>query len=280
MIGVERVTHWMRSRRALKRRFNPYIVGTPVFDRHLFFGREAVARLTLERLTSKSIQLTGERRIGKTSFLHHLERGLREASSDGASRIPVFVDLEAVTASGFFRALMEEAIEVLGLSPETLSRLRVRRGRDGYTGEEWSSDLRRVLSELHARGRGPVRLVLLIDEIDAVREGFERALEAWLGPLLRDAPEELRVVVAGALSVPGDGLERIELLPLAPEDAEALVTRPVAGIYRYEANAVERILEQSGLRPFEIQRRCLYAVHRMLDDDRTTVRLADVEATP
>ena len=58
MIGVERVTHWMRSRRALKRHFNPYIVGTPVFDRHLFFGREAVARLTLERLTSKSIQLT------------------------------------------------------------------------------------------------------------------------------------------------------------------------------------------------------------------------------
>ena len=58
------------------------------------------------------------------------------------------------------------------------------------------------------------------------------------------------------------------------------MTRPVAGIYRYEANAVERILEQSRLRPFEIQRRCLYAVHRMLDGDRTTVRLADVEATP
>jgi hypothetical protein len=280
MIGVERVALWMRSRRARKRRYNPYIVGAPVFDRQLFFGREAAIRLTLERLASTSVQLSGERRIGKTSFLHHLELGLREPSSDDVRSFPVFVDLEAVKASGFVRSLIEETIEALALSHETLARLRVRRGHGGYAEEDFCRDLREVVGELRARGSGPFRLVLLIDEIDAVGEGSDRALDAWLGPLLQDAPEEVRVVVAGAASRPGGDLERIELQPLAPEDAEALVTQPVVGIYSYEASAVERILEQSGLRPFEIQRCCLYAIHRMLDADRTTVRLADVDATP
>src|SRR5262245_54500796 len=123
MIGVQRVALWMRSRRARKRRFNPYIAGTPVFDKQLFFGREAIASQALERLASGSVQLTGERRIGKTSFLHHLERSLREPARNGARCFPVFVDLEAVTASGMFRALMEEAIDVLSPSPETAGRL-------------------------------------------------------------------------------------------------------------------------------------------------------------
>jgi hypothetical protein len=57
-----------------------------------------------------------------------------------------------------------------------------------------------------------------------------------------------------------------------------LVKRPVAGVFRYEALAVERILELSSLRPYLIQRLCLHAVNRMLDDGRTTVRLADVGA--
>jgi len=32
MIGVERVALWMRSRRARKRRYNPYIVGVRLAD--------------------------------------------------------------------------------------------------------------------------------------------------------------------------------------------------------------------------------------------------------
>jgi len=55
-----------------------------------------------------------------------------------------------------------------------------------------------------------------------------------------------------------------------------LVREPVAGVYRYEAEAVERILSLSELRPCTIQRLCLDAVDRMLDDRRTTVRPSDV----
>jgi len=84
-------------------------------------------------------------------------------------------------------------------------------------------------------------------------------------------------------SGPGDrchgALDLLELPPFTPEEAEALVQKPVAGVFRYEPRAVERILQLSLLRPYPIQRLCLHAVDRMLDEGRATVRLADVEAT-
>ncbi len=73
-------------------------------------------------------------------------------------------------------------------------------------------------------------------------------------------------------------LHDLVLEPLTPEDAVALVTTPVEGVYRYEPRAVERILQLSRLRPYLVQRLCLEAVNRMLHEGRTTVRLADVEA--
>ena len=278
MINVGHLSAWMRRRRASRRRFNPYIVGTPVFDRHLFFGRQQLALSTLKLLSSHSVTLTGERRIGKTSFLYHLQSVL--AADKGRQRrfFPVFVDLEAVAAPGFFHAVMDETIEALALSPRTLAALRFSGEHNGYQADDFSHDLRHVVEELRQRTRDEVRLVLLIDEVDALREQPEQARDQWLGSLLESSPQELRLVLAGVGRGMHAALDELELEPLTLEEAEALVKRPVAGVFRYEALAVERILQLSCLRPYLIQRLCLHAVNRMLDDGRTTVRLADVEA--
>jgi len=278
MINVGHLSAWMRRRRASRRRFNPYIAGTPVFDRHLFFGRQQLALSTLKLLNSHSVTLTGERRIGKTSFLYHLQSVL--AADKGRQRrfFPVFVDLEAVAAPGFFHAVMDETIEALALSPRTLAALRFSGEHNGYQADDFSHDLRHVVEELRQRTRDEVRLVLLIDEVDALREHPEQARDQWLGSLLESSPQELRLVLAGVGRGMHAALDELELEPLTLEEAEALVKRPVAGVFRYEALAVERILQLSCLRPYLIQRLCLHAVNRMLDDGRTTVRLADVEA--
>jgi len=284
MIGVDQIAGWMRRRRAVRRRFNPYIVGTPVFDRRLFFGREALARRALELLGAHNVQLTGERRIGKTSFLHHLQGMLASPNGDECRSFPVFVDLEAVAARGFWGALMEETLEALALAPRTLVRLRFGGEHDAYREDDFSHDLRLVVEELRGRTRQPVRLVLLIDEADAIREDPERNGGHWLGPLLKSAPREVRVVVAGVGRGAGDARRRhgalhaLELEPFTQEDAEELVRKPVAGVFRYEPRAVQRILRVSRLRPFAIQRLCLHAVDRMLDEGRTMVRVSDVEA--
>ena len=233
---------------------------------------------TLRLLGSHSVTLTGERRIGKTSFLHHLQSVL--AADKGKQRrfFPVFVDLEAVAAPGFFHAVMDETIEALALSPRTLATLRFSREHNGYQAEDFGLDLRRVVEELRQRTRDEVSLVLLIDEVDALREHPEQTGDPWLGSLLKSCPQEVRFVLAGVGRGMHAALDELELEPFTPEEAEALVKRPVAGVFRYEAQAVERILELSSLRPYLIQKLCLHAVNRMLDDGRTTVRLADVQA--
>jgi hypothetical protein len=52
----------------------------------------------------------------------------------------------------------------------------------------------------------------------------------------------------------------------------------VAGVFRFQPQAVERILELSELRPYLVQKYCVHAVAHMLDEGRSTIRLADVEA--
>jgi NACHT domain len=284
MIGADQIAGWMRRRRAVRRRFNPYIVGTPVFDRHLFFGRETLARRALELLSSHSVQLTGERRIGKTSFLHHLQGMLAAPNGGERCSFPVFVDLQAVAARGFFGALIEEMVEALALAPRTLVRLRFGGEVDGYQAGDFSHDLRLVVEELRGRTPQPVRLVLLIDEADAIREDPEWIGDHWLGPLLESASREVRVVVTGVKREAGEprrrhgALHALELGPFTQEDAEELVRKPVASVFRYEPGAVQRILQVGRLRPFPIQKLCLHAVDRMLDEGRTMVRVSDVEA--
>ena len=62
------------------------------------------------------------------------------------------------------------------------------------------------------------------------------------------------------------------------EEAEALVRQPVEGVFRYEPEAVEKILAASALKPYVIQKFCIHAVNHMLEDDRTTITADDVEA--
>ena len=87
---------------------NPYIVGNPLtFDRtSLFKGRIALAEqitTALEHKRGNVIILQGERRIGKTSFLLHLEHLLPSIF------FPVFLDLQGAASSqgdsAFFYAL-------------------------------------------------------------------------------------------------------------------------------------------------------------------------------
>ena len=82
---------------------NPFIFESPVTGQH-FIGREREVNLMLDRIsnhTRGSIALAGERRIGKTSLLHHV------ASPDVISRWnmdadkSVFVYLDCGSISKF-----------------------------------------------------------------------------------------------------------------------------------------------------------------------------------
>ncbi|MGB3061134.1 MAG: hypothetical protein WBE17_15480, partial [Anaerolineae bacterium] len=74
---------------------NPYIVGPPIEDRALFFGREDVFDYVRSGLATRADNVTlvlyGGRRTGKTSVLRQIQRGRL-----GTTFAPVYVDMQVM----------------------------------------------------------------------------------------------------------------------------------------------------------------------------------------
>jgi tetratricopeptide (TPR) repeat protein len=287
VIGLGFVVQRTRRQRAMRRRFNPYIAGAPVLDAEMFFGREKLTARILSVLHHNSLMITGERRIGKTTFLYHLRKVLLTDELGEYRFFPVFVDLQGVPEQLFFHALMGEVVDALAVSPENRASLRFRAEGDQYEGRDFSHDLQRVIEELKTRTAKKVKLALLIDEVDVLNEYSERVNQRLRGIFMKTFSENLVAVMSGVgikrswkseVSPWYNFFDEIEITGLSREEAEALVRTPVSGVFRYETLAVERILEASALKPYLVQKLCIHAVNHMLEDGRTIVRVADVEA--
>ncbi len=287
LLGTGLVVQRVRRRRAIRRRFNPYIAGAPVLEDEMFFGREKLTQRLLNVLHHNSLMITGERRIGKTTFLYHLKKVLTADEGSDYRFFPVFVDLQGVPEHGFFHALMSDVVEALGLTPATRESLRFLPQPDSYDGRDFSHDLQRVIEELKGRTEKKVKLALLIDEVDVLNEYSERINQRLRSIFMKTFSENLVAVMSGVgvkrtwnseVSPWYNFFDEIEIAGFTREEAEALIKRPVAGVFRYQPEAVERILALSQLKPYLLQKFCVHAVNRMLEDGRTTVRSTDVEA--
>jgi tetratricopeptide (TPR) repeat protein len=287
VLGLGLLAQRLRRRRAVRRRFNPYIAGAPVLDDEMFFGRDKLTSRMLSVLHHNSLMITGERRIGKTTFLYHLKKVLAADEGSDYRFFPVFIDLQGVPEEAFFHALMADVVETLGLTPATQQSLRFARTSEVYDGRDFSHDLQRVIEELKTRTAMKVKLALLIDEVDVLNEYSERVNQRLRGIFMKTFSENLVAVMSGVgvkrtwnseVSPWYNFFDEIEITAFSREEAEALIKMPVAGVFRYEPEAVERILELSQKKPYLVQKLCIHAVNRILEEGRTTVRSADVEA--
>jgi hypothetical protein len=287
LVGLGWGTQRLRRSRARRRRFNPYIAGAPVLDDQMFYGREKLTARMLSTLHRNSLMITGERRIGKTTFLHHLKRVLAADEGGEWRFFPVFVDLQGVPEQSFFHALMAETVDSLGLTPATQGQMRFTRDAAGYDARDFSHDLQRVIAELKTRTPRKVKLAFLIDEVDVLNEYSESVNQRLRGVFMKSFSENLVAVMSGVgirrrwkseVSPWYNFFDEVELAPFSREEAEALVREPVAGFFQWRPEAVERVLELSQLRPYLVQKLCVHAVNRMLEQGRGTIRLEDVLA--
>jgi hypothetical protein len=191
-----------------------------------------------------------------------------------------------VPERAFFYALMAEVADTIDLSAETRGALRLRPESAGYEARDFSHDLKRVIEELKTRTRRRVKLALLLDEVDVLNEYSESVNQRLRGIFMKSFSENLVAVMSGVgirrrwkseVSPWYNFFDEIELAPFSREEAEALVREPVAGVFRWKPEAVERILELSRLRPYLVQKYCVHSLNHMLEEGRSTVRLADVE---
>lgn len=272
-----------RLRRRRERRFNPYIAGGPVFDESLFYGREPLIQRILQTVPNNSLLLHGERRIGKTSLLHQLQRRLEALDDPGCRFVPVYIDLQGVPEEKLFAALADPISELLP-STERIPAL----ARSSYSHHDLVRELHAWLPRLRERAGRPVQLVLLIDEVDELNGYPPRVSQNLRSLFMKRFAQDLTALTAIVAGVrirrewEQEGspwynfFEEIEVEPLSAEEARRLVTEPVRGLFRFEAGVAERIVAQAEGKPFQIQRRCLALVQRLHEEGRRTVTLEDV----
>jgi hypothetical protein len=231
--------------------------------------------------------ITGERRIGKTTFLYHLKKVLEADEATDYKFFPVLIDLQGVPETQFFPALMSDIVEGLAVSPATRESLRFRPGVERYDGRDFSHDVQRVLEELKSRTTRKVKLALLIDEVDVLNSYSESVNQRLRSIFMKTFSESLVAVMSGVgikrtwkseVSPWYNFFDEVELSGFTREEAEDLIKMPVGAFFRYEPAAIERILELSRLRPYLIQKFCINAVNRMLEQGRNVITLGDVEA--
>jgi hypothetical protein len=253
----------------------------------MFFGRQKLLARMLNVLHHNSLMITGERRIGKTTFLYHLRKALQTDDGTEYKFFPVFTDLQGVTEDDFFHAVMSDVVETLEPSAATRQSLHFASEVDGYDGRDFSHDLQRVIEELKTRTPQKVKLALLIDEVDVLNSYSERINQRLRGIFMKTFSEHLVAIMSGVgikRTWKSEGspwynfFDEIELSSFTREEAEALVREPVDGFFRWEPEAVQAILAHSDLKPYIIQKFCIHCVNLILEEGRTTVRKQDVEA--
>jgi hypothetical protein len=182
---------------------------------------------------------------------------------------------------------MAETVDSLKLRPATHAEMRFRPEATGYDARDFSHDLQRVIAELRTRTPRRVKLALLIDEVDVLNSYSESVNQRLRGVFMKSFSENLVAVMSGVgirrrwkseVSPWYNFFDEVELAPFSRDEAEALVREPVAGIFRWRADAVERVLELSQLRPYLVQKLCVHALNRMLEHGRSSIRLEDVDA--
>jgi CheY-like chemotaxis protein len=277
-----------RSRRAIERKFNPYISGGPVREPDMFFGREELLKRIINTLHNNSIMIHGPRRIGKTSLLYQLAARLRATSDPDHVFIPALIDLEGTAQAEFFHTLMEEILE--DCQPYLTKRLPLvynEKSEVAYTHRDSARDLRTLIGHFQQNSNKEVRLILLLDEVDVMNRYDQLVQQQLRRIFMKTFARNLGAVVAGVhISKEWERLEspwynlflEMELPPLSRKEAIRLIKEPVKGVYSYEDEAVEAIWQYSQGHPQLVQQLCLEAVNRLLQEKRSRVTKADVES--
>jgi hypothetical protein len=287
------ITHHLRYLAQTREIINPYITGIPlrIQSGHLFVGRRNISARIEQILQTSSppLLLYGQRRIGKTSLLNHLNYLLPE------NYISLFIDLEGVLfavpdhASFFYnlgRAMITSAKERCQLILPKLERVALQ--TDAFTVfDEWLDEVLAITSN---------RIILLtLDEFEALDYPFNRGcldkhlILGMFRHIIQHRPQ-IRILISGshALAVFPEwagyliNIETIHLSYLEMHEAQQLITDPVKPFaVTYQLAAIQRILALTRGHPALIQLLCKEIVYLKNSQEVSTryfIQPHDVEA--
>ncbi len=260
---------------------NPYIVGNPIEDRRMFFGREDDFEYLRNKIVGESrgglIVLCGTRRSGKTSVLFQIRGGRL-----GSGFVPVLIDMQSITVQGdegFLDMLRREIVAALrrvgidGPLPEVAD-----------TADNHSARFQAFVDEL-AEVMGGRKLVLMFDEYELfetniVKDRFStdvlNLLANWI-----EHRSGVFIVFTGSDRLAarsascwehflGKALHR-RIAFLSRADTHRLIHEPVQGVVDYAEGVPDAIFRLTAGQPFYTQVICQTLVDRLNEVRSRTV---------
>jgi hypothetical protein len=264
-------------------RRNPYIIGRPINEQELLFGRENIFQFVEDnlKLGIKVVFLYGQRRIGLSSLIHNIPKCV-------ASEEFVFVifDLQEHSnkpLSSLLHTLITESITYLNLDTHNItlplaSELEI----------ETEIFERQFLTQVYQQLDGK-KLVLFLKEFDTFEsENPNSSIEElcrYLHSIIQ-RQDNLFIIffISGQLADKSYLLSLFENAPyqevglLDEKSAKQLITQPAKGLLEYDEDAVTAILQLSAGHPYFTQVICFTLFVQARIENNWKVTCADVEA--
>ncbi|HUV36619.1 MAG TPA: PEGA domain-containing protein [Patescibacteria group bacterium] len=266
---------------------NPYIVGNPIEDSRMFFGRvddfEFIRKKVAGHRTGGIIVLCGSRRSGKTSILFQIKQGRL-----GEDFVPVLIDMQSITVRNdreFLEALARQIAAALGRT-------------GALVGDDFSKKLaanpllafneftQKAVDALTGRN-----LILMFDEYELFeslidRERFSEDVLNLMAYWMENT-EGVYFLFTGSdkleerdprywASFLGKALHR-RVSFLRRGDAMRLMQDPVAGLVRYDEGVLDVMFRLTAGQPFYTQVLCQSIVDHLNESEKNTVSPGDVD---
>ncbi|PZN84906.1 MAG: hypothetical protein DM484_02015 [Candidatus Methylumidiphilus alinenensis] len=282
---------------------NPYVVGVAIQNVKRIFGRDRQIDNIVRRLIGETqdnlVLVLGERRIGKTTVLN----GLRRHPKIEQRYIVAYTDMQSAKKSAavlqdpvaFYRSylfdpirarLNEEGLPIITEPPQTALRDSPHKAFEQFMVE--------VDQMLESNG---IRLLLILDELEAVLEQIDRYRENSKVGLPEEVVAALRAavlasrqisfVLAGITDVVRRHIARpldrlfnlalqVELPVLEPADTKSLITDLVKSVYAVTPRAERQIIAETNCHPYLVQQVCHELFERMAAESYLVATETDV----
>lgn len=257
-------------------RSNPYVVGSPIIDKDMFFGRSVIISKIVRGIHNNHYYILGERRSGKTSLLKRLTEEIEKINDQEYNFQPVPIDFQSISEKTFFKLISKE---LLKSADSLISRFLLKTTSEkltlhfkSYTEKANCSDdfvdLFSLMYEvISAELNTPIIFVLMMDEFDKINE-FDVSLKEEFRSIFMQSEmiDHLRLVAAGGKleiwdrSSPFNFMIELDISQLSTEDARQLVLTPSKGVVVWQDKVVDYILNFSQKKPYEIQKLCFSIV--------------------
>jgi AAA ATPase domain len=266
----------------LKSQRNPYIIGRPISEPQIFFGRKKQLDFIEENLRQgeKVILLHGQRRIGKSSLLQNIPKLVNVDKSAFVS-----FDLEYHSQEkleNLLESLAETIVEQLEIAPEKITIPKAEQIE-----EQKDIFCTNFLPQIYEHLKD-TNLVLLLDEFDALdKKHIGVELESLFKQLKNIVDKNKRLfVIIFAGRKPADISNLRKIFPKVPsaevgllddESIKQLIIQPVGGSLSYEPKAIQAITDLSAGHPYFIQILCFAIFSRARELEKWQVSQEDVE---